>query len=236
MHKPLISSELVDDFIIVRAASFTARVQRAMTRGVLRDEGLPVLEWRLLFSVARFGTCHMAKITQQTSIDPAHGSRAVAALERKGLITRSPDPKNARRKLISLTEDGEQLFGRIWPQARATIRRITDQLDPADFAAALPDPAIAELPGVRRSLRPQTRPARRAVVTDTSEAAINAAVKSAVGLDVDPDALSKGTRLAQLGAFESAGACDGQSACNQHQQHTQYQRGSSRTWKNTNRD
>lgn len=134
MHEPLISSELVDDFIIVRAASFTARVQRAMTRGVLRDEGLPVLEWRLLFSVARFGTCHMAKITQKTSIDPAHGSRAVAALERKGLITRSPDPKNARRKLISLTEDGEQLFGRIWPQARATIRRITDQLDPADFA------------------------------------------------------------------------------------------------------
>ncbi len=95
------------------------------------------------------------------------------------------------------TEDGVQLASLATPEEEPAI-------DPADFAAALPDPAIAELPGVRRSLRPQTRPARRAVVTDTSEAAINAAVKSAVGLDVDPDTLSKGTRLAQLGAFESA--------------------------------
>jgi len=80
-------------------------------------------------------------------------------------------------------------------------------IDPADLAASLPDPAIAALPGVRRSLRPVTRPAR---VTSTassgaaSEAAINAAVKAAVGLDVDPDTLAKGTRLAQLGAYESA--------------------------------
>ncbi len=94
-------------------------------------------------------------------------------------------------------EDGVQLASLVTPEEEPAI-------DPADFAAALPDPAIAELPGVRRSLRPQTRPARRAVVTESSEAAINAAVKSAVGLDVDPDTLSKGTRLAQLGAFESA--------------------------------
>ncbi len=77
-------------------------------------------------------------------------------------------------------------------------------IDPADLAASLPDPAIAELPGVRRSLRPNTRPARRVSAAAASEDAINAAVKAAAGLDVDPDTLSKGTRLAQLGAFESA--------------------------------
>ncbi|WP_170774507.1 SPOR domain-containing protein [Ruegeria lacuscaerulensis] len=80
-------------------------------------------------------------------------------------------------------------------------------IDPADYAAQLPDPAIAALPGVRRSLRPITRPARRisAPITPNSstEDAINAAVKAAVGLDVDADTLSKGTRMAQLGAYES---------------------------------
>ncbi len=80
-------------------------------------------------------------------------------------------------------------------------------IDPADLAALLPDPAIAELPGVRRSLRPHTRPARSissgVSPSETSEAAINAAVKAAAGLDVDPGTLSKGTRLAQLGAYES---------------------------------
>ncbi len=81
-------------------------------------------------------------------------------------------------------------------------------IDPADLAAHLPDPELAALPGVRRSLRPPTRPARATpsgVATNSAtESAINAAVKASVGLDVAPETLSKGTRLAQLGAYESS--------------------------------
>lgn len=134
MHQALIPPELVDDFIIVRATAFTSKVQRAMARDVLRNENLPVLEWRLLFSVARFGSCHLAYITQRTSIDPAHGSRAATALEKKGLITRRDDPNDRRRKLISLTPSGVALFNRVWPRAQQNIKMVTDQLDPQDFA------------------------------------------------------------------------------------------------------
>ncbi|WP_037316168.1 SPOR domain-containing protein [Ruegeria halocynthiae] len=81
-------------------------------------------------------------------------------------------------------------------------------IDPADLAAQLPDPELAALPGVRRSLRPITRPARATpggiATNSNTETSINVAVKAAVGLDVDPDTLSKGTRLAQLGAYESS--------------------------------
>ncbi len=133
MHKALISPQDVDDFIIVRATAFTSKIQRAMARDVLREENLPVLEWRLLFSVARFGSCHLAFITRRTSIDPAHGSRAAAALEKKGLIVRRDDPENKRRKLISLTPDGADLFNRIWPRARQKIESVTSQLSAEDF-------------------------------------------------------------------------------------------------------
>ncbi|WP_299946575.1 SPOR domain-containing protein [uncultured Ruegeria sp.] len=96
---------------------------------------------------------------------------------------------------------GVQLASLVTPEEEPAI-------DPADLASQLPDPKIAALPGVRRSLRPQVRPARATPSSISSnsatEAAINAAVKAAVGLDVDPDALPKGTRLAQLGAYESA--------------------------------
>ena len=121
MHPPLIEASHIDDFIIVRATAFVSKVQRAMVREVLRGEDLPVLEWRLLFSVARFGSCHLAHITRRTSIDPAHGSRAATALERKGLITRRDDPANRRRKLISLTAEGRAVFDRIWPRAMAIM-------------------------------------------------------------------------------------------------------------------
>ncbi|GAA6158267.1 SPOR domain-containing protein [Ruegeria sp. HU-ET01832] len=98
------------------------------------------------------------------------------------------------------TDEGVQL---------ASLGPLDDEpaIDPADLAAQLPDPAIAALPGVRRSLRPNTRPARTTAsgitASSKTEDAINAAVKAAVGLDVDPNALSKGTRMAQLGAYES---------------------------------
>lgn len=134
MHAALIPQEQIDNFIIIRARSFTSKVRRAMTHDVLQAENLPILEWQLLFSVARFGSCHLAYITRRTSIDPAHGSRAAAALEKKGLITRREDPENKRRKLISLTPSGVETFERIWPQARQNIKRVTDQLEPEDFA------------------------------------------------------------------------------------------------------
>jgi len=98
-------------------------------------------------------------------------------------------------------EQGVQLAALATPEEEPAI-------DPADLAAQLPDPELAALPGVRRSLRPITRPARATPsgisANSNTEAAINAAVKAAVGLDVDPNALSKGTRMAQLGAYESS--------------------------------
>lgn len=80
-------------------------------------------------------------------------------------------------------------------------------IDPADLIALQPDPAVLSAPGVRQSLRPQVRPAR-AVLSGGSDsatltAAINAAVETAAGLDIDPETLPVGTRLAQLGAYDT---------------------------------
>lgn len=133
MHAPLLTPEDVDDFVILRARAFTSATRRQLTRGVLQAENLPILEWQLLFSVARFGSCHVAFITQRTSIDPAHGSRAATALEKKGLITRCEDPENKRRKLLSLTLKGVETFERIWPQARQVTASMTSRLKPQEF-------------------------------------------------------------------------------------------------------
>ena len=134
MHNALIPQEQIDDFFILSARAFTSRVRRMVAIQVLQNEDLQILEWQLLFSVARFGSCHLAFITRSTSIDPAHGSRAASMLETKGLITRREDPENRRRKLISMTPKGVEAFERIWPSARMAVKNITDQLNPVDFA------------------------------------------------------------------------------------------------------
>ena len=133
LHGSLIPSEKIDDFVILRAVKFTSKIRRAVVRDVLKNEELQVLEWQLLFSVARFGSCQLADITRQTSIDPAHGSRAVSSLEAKGLISRCENPDDKRSKLISLTDDGVAVFERIWPRAQRVSRTVTDQLSADDF-------------------------------------------------------------------------------------------------------
>ncbi len=133
MHPALIPADEIDDFVIIRVRAFARKVQRAILRDILADEDLPLLEWQLLFSVARFGSCHLAHVSAKTSIDPAHGSRAAAALEMRGLIERQEDPQNRRCKLISLTSDGRAVFDRIWPRAKAQMKSVTDQLDASDF-------------------------------------------------------------------------------------------------------
>ena len=133
MHKALIADEEVDDFVIIRVRAFARKIQNAILQEALAGENIPVLEWQLMFSIARFGSCHLAFINSKTAIDPAHGSRAVAALEMKGLVERREDPENRRRKLISLTEEGKKTFERIWPQTRDLMRRVTDQMDETDF-------------------------------------------------------------------------------------------------------
>ena len=58
--------------------------------------------------------------------------------------------------------------------------------------------ALLDAPGVRQSARPKIRPAVRAVVTPAA-----LTTDAPVTEDVDPASLPAGTRLAQLGAFDS---------------------------------
>ncbi|MGV6847539.1 MAG: SPOR domain-containing protein [Marinibacterium sp.] len=61
-------------------------------------------------------------------------------------------------------------------------------------------PVSADLPGVKRSLRPLARPAG---LVRPDAAATEAALRSQEIRDVDPATLAPGTRLAQLGAYDS---------------------------------
>jgi hypothetical protein len=84
---------------------------------------------------------------------------------------------------------------------------------PDDGSAQMVEPAVhlAVLtgPGLTKSLRPQLRPVKAFETSGTGSSnpglasAINAAVTTLASLDVDPDSLPAGTRLAQLGAYDS---------------------------------
>ena len=77
-----------------------------------------------------------------------------------------------------------------------------EPLKPVEIAAIVstsaPSSALRNAPGIKISLRPNLRPAR------FSPAVAQTATSTRATLEVDPKTLPAGTRLAQLGAYESA--------------------------------
>ncbi len=70
-----------------------------------------------------------AALARRSFVSAQAMSEVVLALERQGLIVRSPDPHHARRLLISLTPDGRVLLARVRSHAERIERTIVDGLD-----------------------------------------------------------------------------------------------------------
>jgi SPOR domain len=91
------------------------------------------------------------------------------------------------------------------PEIIAASARIVQPaaLAPVDPQPAASAPAAARPSGgMARSLRPQLRPVRAGQANNEVARPVLASAPDA-SLDVDPDNLPKGTRLAQLGAYDS---------------------------------
>ena len=84
------------------------------------------------------------------------------------------------------------------PRARSTA-----EVD-VTSAATTPGGFLTRLsPGVKVSLRPQVRPSGPQVASLDTSAAATPAATDAGNAEVSPDAIPAGTRLVQLGAFDS---------------------------------
>lgn len=119
-----------------------------------------------------------------------------------GIGARAPDP-------ASVAAQEEATIARTLALAEELARQAASEMTPEDAAAApLPADAQPLPPGaIQRSIRPMPRPAHAAVATPPA-AAITGAVpvsRSFAGaLEVAPDALPAGSRLAQIGAYDDA--------------------------------
>lgn len=96
-----------------------------------RDEGLSIPEWRVLAVVSQKPTMAARDVVAQTPMDKMAVSRAVAALEGKGLLVRRK-AQDRRVAEIQLTDKGAEVFARIAAIARAYEERAFGDLSAAD--------------------------------------------------------------------------------------------------------
>ena len=91
-------------------------------------------EFRLLMTIGALGRTASHELAELTGVNVMSVSRAVATLQRHGRIEVVPDPKNRRRKWLSLTAEGERLYAIMRPQSGKVADYLFSDLDQGEIA------------------------------------------------------------------------------------------------------
>jgi DNA-binding MarR family transcriptional regulator len=89
-----------------------------------RHFGIGLSEWRLMWVLAIEPSITARRASEIMGLDKAAVSRAVAGLERRGLLEATPDPADNRQRLIALSAAGNDLYRRIIEVSRERQRRL----------------------------------------------------------------------------------------------------------------
>lgn len=124
----------LDDFLPFRLSVASNAVSRLIARSYETRFGLKVAEWRLIAVLAETEGLTQQGICARTVMDKVAVSRAVQGLMERRLATRTPNPRDARSHLVSLTAEGMALHAEVAPIALATERKLIDGLSAAEVA------------------------------------------------------------------------------------------------------
>ena len=84
-------------------------LDRVTAQHVRDTAGLSLAEWRAMAHVDYLGTCSASEVANLAFVDRAEVSRALHALEGRGLVRRDPHPTKRNSRLVSLTEAGKKV-------------------------------------------------------------------------------------------------------------------------------
>ena len=91
-------------------------------------------EARVLFEVGNSPGCRAVEVGRTLGLDRGYLSRLLAALSKKGLIAKTPDPTDRRSSLLDLTAQGLKVWGELNLLSDDLVRSLLDGLSPGEQA------------------------------------------------------------------------------------------------------
>lgn len=89
-------------------------------------------EARVLYELAHAEGLDAADLRAALSVDAGQLSRMLAAFEQRGLVTRTPSERDARRQRVDLTPDGRAAAGLLEERSRDAVSSLLGGLAPRD--------------------------------------------------------------------------------------------------------
>ena len=126
----------LETFLPYRLNRLAEDVSRNFSK-IYRDRfGITRPEWRLLATLGQYGTMTATAVGQHSAMHKTKVSRAVAALQKRHWLTRTPDDADRRIEHLRLTSAGLAAYREMVPIALAFEARLLAALS-TDRVAAL---------------------------------------------------------------------------------------------------
>lgn len=118
----------LESFLPYRLNRLAEAVSRKFSANYKARYGLTRPEWRTLATLGQFSVMRATEIAQHSSMHKTKVSRAVAELERRKWLKRTPDANDRRLEHLSLTPSGIKAYRDLLPIARVFESRFLDDL------------------------------------------------------------------------------------------------------------
>jgi DNA-binding MarR family transcriptional regulator len=96
---------------------------------VFAREGVGRQHYTVLASLAEHGPASQADLGRRLWLDRSDAHAIVSALERSGLIQRTSDPEDQRRKVVTITVDGKRTLKQLDQKIQSVQEQILAPLD-----------------------------------------------------------------------------------------------------------
>jgi DNA-binding MarR family transcriptional regulator len=127
----------LESFLPYRLNRIAEAISREFSK-IYRDRfGLTRPEWRTLATLGEFGTMTATAIGEHSSMHKTKVSRAVAELESRKWLTRTPHAADRRVEHLALTKAGRSAYGELVPLAKAFELNLLGKLTDGDRQALL---------------------------------------------------------------------------------------------------
>jgi DNA-binding MarR family transcriptional regulator len=121
--------------ISMRMVVLFAMMRRSMIVTQRRDFDLSETEWRILSTLGAFAPLSLNGLADRLAQDRGQLSRAVTAMVRRGLVSRSRKPGGPEVD-IALTASGDALHDQMVERAFARDTFLTEGIDPEELGVA----------------------------------------------------------------------------------------------------
>ncbi|MFC2950673.1 MarR family winged helix-turn-helix transcriptional regulator [Marinicaulis aureus] len=109
-------------------------LDRLTTSQVKSLADLTLAEWRVLAHLGVMGKKSASDICSAAMMDRAEVSRSVSRLAERGLLKRSPNPRNKKSQLLSLTAKGTKVYVDVQKHRLGFFGYVTQDLSKKELA------------------------------------------------------------------------------------------------------